>query len=301
LSYYKGSYNDFEKARAEKNKILSRQKKSQDKKMDHMQSFIDKFRANAKRASLVQSRIKALNRIEIIEEILEDPTCIFVFPVPEKLNPPILRLDNVDLGYDQSKLILQKVFFNLDMSSRIAVVGPNGAGKTTLLKCLNAELNALNGLIYRHSKLKLAMFTQHHIDQLDLDLSPVEQLQSLDSNMANEIIRSHLGSFGITGNMALRPMYQLSGGQKTRVALALLVLKNPHIILMDEPTNHLDIDAVNALAVALNSFNGGLVIVSHDQHFVESVCNTIFVVKDQKCVQFKGTFNDYKKHLKTNQ
>lgn len=298
LYYYKGNYDDFEKSRAEKNKILSKQKKSQDKKLDHLQSFIDRFRANAKRASLVQSRIKAVNRMEIVEEILEDPTCIFVFPVPEKLNPPVLRLDNVDLGYEIGKPIVAKINFNLDMASRIAVVGPNGAGKTTLLKCLNGELNAMSGMVYRHGKLKLAMFTQHHIDQLDLDLSPIEQLQQAYSEMGSDIIRAHLASFGITGNMALRPNYQLSGGQKTRVALALLVLRNPHIILMDEPTNHLDIDAVNALALALNSYNGGLCIVSHDQHFVESVCSQIFVVKEGKCTQFKGNFMDYKKHLR---
>ena len=118
--------------------------------------------------------------------------------------------------------------------------------------------------------------------------------------MGSDIIRAHLASFGITGNMSLRPNYQLSGGQKTRVALAMLVLKNPHIILMDEPTNHLDIDAVNALAMALNSYTGGLCIVSHDQHFVESVCTSIYVVKDSKCVQFKGNFMDYKKHIRLN-
>jgi len=300
LYYYKGTYDDFEKSRAERNKLQSKQKKSQEKKLDHMQAFIDKFRANAKRASLVQSRIKAVNRIEIIEEILEDPSCIFVFPVPEKLNPPVLRLDNVDLGYEKTKPIVSKINFNVDMQSRIAVVGPNGAGKTTLLKCLNNELQALNGMVYRHSKLKLAMFTQHHIDQLDLDLSPLEQLQSAYTDMGSDIIRAHLASFGITGNMALRPNYQLSGGQKTRVALAWLVLQNPHIILMDEPTNHLDIDAVNALALALNSYTGGICIVSHDQHFVESVCTSIYVVKDGKCLQFKGNFQDYKKHIRLN-
>jgi ATP-binding cassette subfamily F protein 3 len=299
LYYYKGNYDDFERSRSERAKLLSKQKVFQEKKMDHMQSFIDKFRANAKRASLVQSRIKAMNKIEIIEEILEDPTCIFVFPIPDKLNPPILRLDNVDLGYN-GNLILSKANFTVDMSSRIAVVGPNGAGKTTLLKCLTSELQALGGVVYKHNKLKLAMFTQHHIDQLDMELSPVEQLAKLFPDKANEIIRGHLASFGITGNLALRPNYLLSGGQKSRVALSAIVFKNPHILLMDEPTNHLDIDAVNALAVALSSYNGGLVIVSHDQHFVESVCTQICVVDKKKVTNFKGNFIDYKKFLKGN-
>jgi ATP-binding cassette subfamily F protein 3 len=298
LYYYKGNYDEFERARTEKMKLLSKAKVVQDRKLDHMQSFIDKFRANAKRASMVQSRIKAMNKIEIVEEIMEDPTCIFVFPVPEKLNPPILRLDNVDLGYGNTH-ILNKANFSVDMSARIAVVGPNGAGKTTLLKCLTNELQPSGGIMYRHNKLKLAMFTQHHLDQLDLELSPIEQIAKMYSDLSSEVIRSHLASFGITGNLALRPNYLLSGGQKSRVALAALVYQNPHIMLMDEPTNHLDIDAVNALALALNSYNGGLVIVSHDQHFVESVCNQIYVVKDKKCTYFKGTFLDYKKHLRS--
>ena len=297
LFYYKGNYEDFEKARSDKAKNMSRTKAAQVKKIDHMQSFIDKFRANAKRASLVQSRIKALNKIEIVEEILEDPTCIFVFPVPEKLNPPILRLDNVDLGYGTNH-ILSKANFSVDMGSRIAVVGPNGAGKTTLLKCLTSELQALNGIVYRHNKLKLAMFTQHHVDQLDLELSPIEQIAKEYPDLSSEVIRSHLASFGITGNLALRPNYLLSGGQKSRVALAAIVMKNPQIILMDEPTNHLDIDAVNALSLALNAFTGGLVIVSHDQYFVESVCNQIYIVNNKKCTYFKGSFMDYKKYLR---
>jgi ATP-binding cassette subfamily F protein 3 len=297
LFYYKGNYDDFERSRTEKMKLMSKAKTQQVKKMDHMQGFIDKFRANAKRAGLVQSRIKAMNKIEIIEEILEDPTCIFVFPVPEKLNPPILRLDNVDLGYG-TNFILNKANFSVDMSARIAVVGPNGAGKTTLLKCLTNELLPMGGIMYRHNKLKLAMFTQHHVDQLDLELSPIEQIAKDYSDLSTEVIRTHLASFGITGNLALRPNYLLSGGQKSRVALASIVFQNPHIMLMDEPTNHLDIDAVNALALALNSYNGGLVIVSHDQHFVESVCNQIYVVKDKKCTYFKGTFLEYKRHLK---
>jgi ATP-binding cassette subfamily F protein 3 len=297
LYYYKGNYDEFERARSEKMKLTGKAKVNQDKKIDHMKSFIDKFRANAKRASLVQSRIKALNKIEIIEEILEDPTCIFVFPNPEKLNPPILRLDNVDLGYG-TNLILEKCNFSVDMSSRIAVVGPNGAGKTTLLKCLTGELNALSGAVYRHSKLKLAMFTQHHIDQLDMELSPIEQMAKFFPELSNETIRAHLASFGISGNLALRPNYLLSGGQKSRVALASIVFLNPHILLMDEPTNHLDIDAVNALAVALSSFNGGLVIVSHDQHFVQSVCTQICIVNHKKVTNFKGDFLEYKKFLR---
>ena len=298
LYYYKGNYEDFEKSRTERKKLLHRQHEAQAKQLEHMQEFIDKFRYNAKRASLVQSRIKAMNKMEVIEEILEDPTCIFVFPSTDKLNPPILRLDNVDLGYGDN-VIVEKVNLNVDMSSRIALVGANGCGKTTLLKGLDGNLIPMNGMCYRHSKLRLAVFAQHHVDQLDLELSPVEQIAKLYPDMETEKIRAHLSSFGISGNLALRPNYLLSGGQKSRVALASIVINHPHIILMDEPTNHLDIDAVNALAIALNSYTGGLLIVSHDQHFVESVCNQIYMIENKHCKQFKGTFNEYRKYLRS--
>ena len=264
-----------------------------------MNDFINRFRANAKRASLVQSRIKAMNKLDIVDQISEDPTVVFMFPNPEHLNPPLLKLDGVNLGYDRE--ILKKVDFSVDMSTRIAVVGPNGAGKTTLLKSLTGELEPFTGKINRHNKMKLVMFTQHHVDQLDLELTPIEQIASMYYNISNESIRSHLASFGISANLALRPNYLLSGGQKTRVAFAALIYANPHIILMDEPTNHLDIDAVNALALALNSFTGGIVIVSHDQHFVESVCDKIYVVQNSKVTYFKGNFMDYKKYLKSQQ
>ena len=154
-------------------------------------------------------------------------------------------------------------------------------------------------MCYRHSKLRLAVFAQHHVDQLDLELSPVEQIAKLYPDMETDKIRAHLSSFGISGNLALRPNYLLSGGQKSRVALASIVINHPQIILMDEPTNHLDIDAVNALAIALNSYNGGLLIVSHDQHFVESVCNQIYMIENKHCKQFKGNFNEYRRYLRS--
>ena len=297
LYYYKGNYTDFEKTRSERKKILHRQHEAQAKQLEHMQEFIDRFRYNAKRASLVQSRIKAMSKIDIVEEILEDPSCIFIFPNPDKLNPPVLRLDNVDLGYN-GKVIVEKINLSVDMSSRIALVGANGCGKTTLLKGLEGSLEPMNGLCYRHSKLRLAIFAQHHVEQLDLELCPIEQIAKMYPDMQTDKIRAHLSKFGISGNLALRPNYLLSGGQKSRVALAAIVINNPQIILMDEPTNHLDLDAVNALAIALGSYTGGLLIVSHDQHFVESVCNQIYMIENKHCKQFKGTFNDYRKYLR---
>ena len=297
LTYYKGNYTDFDKARTEQLKLNKRLHEAQTKKIEHMQEFINKFRYKAKRANLVQSRIKQMNKMELVEEILEDPMSIFVFPEPEKISPPVLRLDNADLGYDNN-IIIEKVNLNVDMTSRIALVGANGCGKTTLLKGLNGDINPISGLCFKHSKLRLSVFAQHHVDQLDLELSPLEQLQKYYPDTDINVIRSQLSSFGISGNVALRPNYLLSGGQKSRVALSLIVMNNPQIILMDEPTNHLDLDAINALSIALNSYDGGLLVVSHDQNFVERVCNQIYMIENKKCEQFRGNFNDYRRYLR---
>ena len=297
LVYYKGNYLDFERDRAEKIKLNHRLHEAQVKKMAHMQEFIDRFRYKAKRANLVQSRIKQMNKMEIVEEILQDPSCIFVFPEPTKINPPVLRLDNADLGYN-GKVIVSKVNLNVDMSSRIALVGANGSGKTTLLKSLVGDITPIRGLCYRHGKLRLGLFRQHHVDQLDLELSPLEELQKYYPDVETDKIRGHLSQFGIGGNLSLRPNYLLSGGQKSRVALALIMLSNPQILLMDEPTNHLDLDAINALVVALSSYDGGLLIVSHDQNFVEQVCTQIFMIENGHLKQFRGNFNDYRKYLR---
>jgi ATP-binding cassette subfamily F protein 3 len=297
LTYYKGNYTDFDNTRTKEIKLNKRLHDAQTKKIEHMQEFINKFRYKAKRANLVQSRIKQMNKMELVDEILEDPMCIFVFPEPEKISPPILRLDNADLGYNDT-VIIEKVNLSVDMTSRIALVGANGCGKTTLLKGLDGDIIPMSGLCFRHSKLRLSVFAQHHVDQLDLELSPLEQLQKFYPDCDVGVIRSHLNSFGISGNVTLRPNYLLSGGQKSRVALALIVMNNPQVILMDEPTNHLDLDAINALAIALNSFDGGLLIVSHDQNFVERVCNQIYMIENKKCKQFRGNFNDYRKYLR---
>ena len=265
--------------------------------MEHIQKFIDKFRYNAKRASLVQSRIKKIARMDIIEEVIYDPTCVFIFPNPEKLSPPMLRLDESVIGYTEDKPILDRVNLNIDMETRIALVGPNGAGKSTLLKALLGELTVFHGHCFIHNRLRIGVFTQHHIEGLDLRLSAVEQMMVSFPGNHSEKIRSHLGSFGISGNLALRPMYLLSGGQKSRVAFSMITWVKPHVLLLDEPTNHLDFDAINALIVALNNFEGGIVVVSHDQYFLSSVCDRLYVVKNKKVKIFEGDIDDYRKSL----
>jgi len=297
LVYYKGNYDSFEKKRSETILQKRREAEAQKMRIEHVQKFIDKFRYNAKRASLVQSRIKALSRMELIEEIVEDPTCVFIFPTPDKLRPPLLKIDDGSFAYPGQQPILKDINFGVDMESRIAIVGANGVGKTTLLKLLLGELSLTEGQLSRHNRLRTSFFTQHHVDQLELTLSPVEQFLKSFPGSNQEAIRSHLGSFGISGPMALRPMYLLSGGQKSRVAFAYSCWKNPHIMIMDEPTNHLDIDAVNALIIALNNFQGGVLIVSHDQHLIASVCDQIWYIKDKQLKKFHGDFEDYRKFI----
>eukprot|EP00347_Sterkiella_histriomuscorum_P009134 403342390 len=297
LTYFKGNFDNFEKVKNEKMKLQLKQRESQQDKIEHIQKFIDKFRYNAKRASLVQSRIKSIQKMDVIEEVIYDPTCVFIFPNPEKLSPPMLRLDEANIGYVQGKNILEKVNMNLDLETRISLVGPNGAGKSTLLKALMGELQVFEGHCFIHNRLRVGVFTQHHLDSLDMRLSAVEQMMVTYPNVHSEKFRSHLGSFGISGNLALRPMYLLSGGQKSRVAFAMITWTKPHILLLDEPTNHLDFDAINALIVALNNFEGGIVVVSHDQYFLSSVCDRMYVVNKKKVKLFEGDINDYRKSL----
>jgi len=297
LTYWKGDYDTFERTRAEKQRCLVKSAEAADLRRAHIQAFIDKFRYNAKRAALVQSRIKALERMEVMEEVADDPKWRFEFPDPGALGVPVLQVDDVTFGYTPDRPLLKKANFSIDTSSRIAIVGPNGVGKSTLIKLLLNELEPQAGSVVRNSKLRIACFTQHHVNQLDLGATPVEYLQRMFPGSKPEAVRAHLGSFGLHGDLSLQRMSTLSGGQKSRVAFAVITWKKPHVVLLDEPTNHLDIETIDAVTVALGNYNGGVVVVSHDQHFVESVCDEIFVVgQPAGCVRkFKGEFKDYRR------
>ena len=269
---YRGNYDTFESARSEKLRCDAAAAEGAARQRAHVQAFIDRFRFNAKRASLVQSRIKALERMAVVQLEEQDPEYVFNFPSPEAVAPPVLGFYDVSFGYTGRPSLFHNLSFGLDMESRVCLVGANGAGKSTLLNLIAGSLAATEGVVQRNSKVRWAYFSQHHVDGLDLALTPLLYLTKCFPNDPEQALRSHLGSFGISGPLALRPMYLLSGGQKSRVAFAKVTWLQPHMLLLDEPSNHLDLDAVDALIEGLTLFTGGILFCSHDEHLITAWC-----------------------------
>ncbi|KAJ0966724.1 hypothetical protein J5N97_023641 [Dioscorea zingiberensis] len=300
LTAYKGDYDTFERTREEQLRNQQKAFETSEKARDHMQAFIDKFRYNAKRASLVQSRIKALERMGHVDEIINDPDYKFDFPTPDdRPGPPIISFSDASFGYPGGPTLFKNLNFGIDLDSRIAMVGPNGIGKSTILKLISGDLQPTSGTVFRSAKVRMAVFSQHHVDGLDLSSNPLLYMMRCFPGVPEQKLRAHLGSFGVTGNLALQPMYTLSGGQKSRVAFAKITFKKPHIILLDEPSNHLDLDAVEALIQGLVIFQGGVLMVSHDEHLISGSVGELWVVSEGKVSPFSGTFQDYKKILKS--
>ncbi|GMN31415.1 hypothetical protein TIFTF001_003244 [Ficus carica] len=300
LTAYKGNYDTFERTREEQLKNQQKAFEANERTRSHMQSFIDKFRYNAKRASLVQSRIKALERMGHVDEVVNDPDYKFEFPTPDdRPGPPIISFSDASFGYPGGPIMFKNLNFGIDLDSRIAMVGPNGIGKSTILKLIAGDLQPTSGTVFRSAKVRIAVFSQHHVDGLDLSSNPLLYMMRCYPGVPEQKLRSHLGSLGVTGNLALQPMYTLSGGQKSRVAFAKITFKKPHIILLDEPSNHLDLDAVEALIQGLVLFQGGVLMVSHDEHLISGSVEELWVVSQGKVGPFHGTFQDYKKILQS--
>lgn len=296
LTAYRGNYDAFERTREEQLKNQQKAFESNERARSHMQSFIDKFRYNAKRASLVQSRIKALDRMGHVDAIINDPDYKFEFPSPDdRPGPPIISFSDASFGYPGGPILFKNLNFGIDLDSRIAMVGPNGIGKSTILKLISGELQPSSGTVFRSAKVRIAVFSQHHVDGLDLSSNPLLYMMRCFPGVAEQKLRGHLGSLGITGNLALQPMYTLSGGQKSRVAFAKITFKKPHILLLDEPSNHLDLDAVEALIQGLVLFQGGVLMVSHDEHLISGSVEQLWSVSEGRVTPFEGTFQDYKK------
>lgn len=298
LDQYRGNYANFEKAMLEKLTQQQREYEAQQQLRQHTQEFIDKFRYNAKRASMVQSRIKMLERLPVLKPVEFESDVTLRFPDCEVFTGSVLQLDEVSFKYTPaSPLIFQKLNIGSHAKSRICIVGENGAGKTTLLKLLLGDLNPTSGFRNANRRLKIGYFSQHHVDQLDMDVSSLELLAKKFPGKSQEDYRSALGRFGLSGDLALQSVATLSGGQKSRLAFAILGMLGPNYLIMDEPTNHLDVETVEALGKALNAFMGGVVIVSHDERLIELVCKELWVVRDRTVFHLEGGLEEYKKHI----
>ncbi|KPM42566.1 Protein GCN20 [Neonectria ditissima] len=298
LDYYRGAnFDSFYGTREERKKVAKREYDNQMVQRAHLQAFIDKFRYNAAKSSEAQSRIKKLEKMPILEAPEAEYSVKFTFPEVEKLSPPIVQMSEVTFGYTKDKILLRNVDLDVQLDSRIGIVGPNGAGKTTILKLLIGKLEALSGLITQHARLRIGFFAQHHVDALDLNTSAVSFMAKNYPGRTDEEYRRRLGAFGITGTTGLQKMELLSGGQKSRVAFACLALTNPHILVLDEPSNHLDIEAMDALAEALNEFQGGVLMVSHDVTMLQAVCKSLWVCDGGTVEKFPGDVQAYKKRI----
>jgi ATP-binding cassette subfamily F protein 3 len=298
LDYYKGSdFDSFYATKEERRKTAKREYENQMVQRAHLQAFIDKFRYNAAKSSEAQSRIKKLERMPVLEPPEAEYTVHFKFPDVEKLSPPIIQMTNVSFGYMPDKPLLKHVDLDVQLDSRIGIVGPNGAGKTTVLKLLIGQLQPISGLISQNPRLRIGFFAQHHVDALDMSTSAVGFMQKNYPGKTDEEYRRHLGAFGITGMTGLQKLELLSGGQKSRVAFACLSLTNPHILVLDEPSNHLDIEAMDALSSALNAFQGGVLMVSHDVTMLQNVCTSLWVCDKGVVEKFPGDVKAYKKRI----
>ena len=298
---YKGDYDYYEKAKLEKRKNQEKEYEAQFAFRKHVQEFIDKFRYNAKRASLVQSKIKMIDKLPPLVPVEKEQAVVIKFADPEPLaGAPILQLDEVYYRYDDNQpFILENIDISANLETRLVIVGDNGSGKTTLLKLLNGFLEPTKGLRNAHRNLKIGYFSQHHIDQLTLTQNSIEFLQSKYPGQTAEQYRAFLGRFGVTGDLSTQPIIALSGGQKSRVAFAAVAMLNPSILILDEPTNHLDIETVRALGDALNSFKGGAIIVSHDQQLIKLCCKELWLVKDKGVISIKGGYEEYRRIIET--
>ncbi|XP_073482668.1 ATP-binding cassette sub-family F member 3 [Aquarana catesbeiana] len=295
LEGYRGNFESFLKTKEERLKNQQREYEAQHQYREHIQVFIDRFRYNANRASQVQSKLKLLEKLPELQPIEKDTEVILRFPDGfEKFSPPILQLDEADFWYSSDQPIFNKLSVSADLDSRICVVGENGAGKSTMLKLLMGELSPVRGIRHAHRNLKIGYFSQHHVDQLDLNISAVELLAKRFPGKAEEEYRHQLGSYGISGELAVRPVVSLSGGQKSRVAFAQMTMPCPNFYILDEPTNHLDMETIEALGRALNKFRGGVILVSHDERFIRLVCQELWVCENGSVTRIEGGFDEYR-------
>lgn len=299
LTMYGGNYDAFESERALRSGLQQKMFEKQQAERAHMQKFIDRFKAKASKARQAQSRVKAMERMDLVEAVIADRAVKFIFPNPDPIPSPMISITHADVGYTAGTPILRNLMENVDFDDRIALLGANGNGKSTMMKLIAGKLDVMRGEMFRSTKLRIGYFSQHQTEELDVDSTPYLEMLKLmsdrDKNVKESYVRAKLGAFGFSHDLANNKISSLSGGEKARLLFAFMSFDAPHLLLLDEPTNHLDIDAREALVQALNAYEGAIIIVSHDPHMVERVADRLWLVKDGKCQDFDGDLEDYRK------
>ncbi|HKY91178.1 MAG TPA: ATP-binding cassette domain-containing protein [Nevskiaceae bacterium] len=296
LTLYPGNYSAFERVRAERLAQQASTRAAQEREIAHLQKFVDRFKAQATKARQAQSRMKMIERIQLVAPVIADNEFTFTFRTPDKLPSPLVRLDQVAVGYDGHPQ-LAAIKLGIEPGERVGLLGVNGAGKSTFVRLLAGELAPLAGQCVRSPDLVVGYFAQHQLEQLDPAASPILHLKRMDPQAREQDLRNYLGSFNFRGDRAFEAIEPFSGGEKARLALALVVYPKPNLLLLDEPTNHLDLDMRQALEIALNDYEGAMVLVSHDRHLVGSVCDRLWRVADHRVTPFDGDLEDYAKWL----
>ncbi|WP_294294459.1 ABC-F family ATP-binding cassette domain-containing protein [uncultured Sphingomonas sp.] len=292
VTLYAGGYDSFEKQRAERMAQLAAAKANQETQRAKLQDYIARNSARASTAKQAQSRIKLLSKMQPIAELANDPSLTFDFPDPSELRPPLITLDLADVGYNDTP-ILKRLNLRIDPDDRIALLGRNGNGKTTLARLLAAQLAPMAGSMAASGKMNVGYFTQYQVEELDADDTPLEHMTRTMKGATPAAVRAQLGRFGFSGDKATTKVGKLSGGERARLALAIITRDAPHLLILDEPTNHLDVDAREALVQALNGYKGAVILVSHDRHMVELTADRLVLVADGAAKEFDGSLDDY--------
>jgi len=303
LTYYSGNFDTYVTARQEREVNQMKQYNWEQDQIQHMKDYVARFgHGSAKLAAQAKSKAKLISKMEeggLTERVVRDKVLVLRFADPGTLPPPVLTFNKISFGYNPKNLLYENLEFGIDLDSRVALVGPNGVGKSTLLKLMVGELTPTTGLVRKHSHLSIAWYHQHLTEHLDLELSPLAfMMKEFPGEVEQERMRQVIGKFGLTGKLQTAPIGMLSDGQKSRVVFAWLAWKEPHLLLLDEPTNHLDIETIDALAEAINNFEGGMVLVSHDFRLINQVAKEIWVCENKTVTPWKGSIISYKEHLR---
>jgi ATP-binding cassette subfamily F protein 3 len=291
IELYTGNYSQFEEVKALRLAEQAATFKKQQREIAHMQDFVRRFKAKATKARQAQSRVKALERMEVIAPAHVDSPFHFSIPQADKISDPLLTLDEATLGY--SEPVLQKINLSLHPGDRIGLLGPNGAGKSTLMKSLVGAISLLDGHKFEGGNLKVGYFSQHQVDDLDLSKTAYQCIHQLNTEKTEQQVRTYLGGYDFKNDKVKDPIKLFSGGEKARLALAIIAYQKPNLLLMDEPTNHLDMEMRQALTMALQSFGGAILLISHDRHLLANNVDQFLLVEDGSLNEFDGDLHDY--------